>query len=83
MKATHSDLQALVAKDVKISRDGETYRGMLMGQVKDYCDDEPTDNRWIIYIIDEDDTFAAEIRFALNDGWMVLLDDSRRTSRGR
>ena len=47
MKARHSDLQALVAKEVEISKDGEIYRGMLMGQVKDYCDDEPKDNRWI------------------------------------
>jgi hypothetical protein len=34
MKDTHSDLQALIAKEVEISKDGEIYRGMLMGQVK-------------------------------------------------
>jgi hypothetical protein len=82
MKARHSDLQALVAKEVEISKDGEIYRGMLMGQVKDYCDDEPEDNRWIIYILDEEGTYASEIRFALNDGWKVSLDDSRDLSRG-
>jgi hypothetical protein len=82
MKATHSDLQALVAKEVEISKDDENYRGMLMGQVKDYCDDEPEDNRWIIYILDEEGTYASEIRFALNDGWKVSLDDSRDLSQG-
>ena len=80
MKARHSDLQALVAKEVEISKDGEIYRGMLMGQVKDYCDDEPKDNRWIIYILDEEGTYASEIRFVLNDGWKVSLDDSRDVS---
>ena len=80
MKARHSDLQALVAKEVEISKDGEIYRGMLMGQVKDYCDDEPEDNRWIIYILDEEGTYASEIRFVLNDGWKVSLDDSRDVS---
>jgi hypothetical protein len=74
MKATA--LQALVAKEVEISKDGEIYRGMLMGQVKDYCDDEPKDNRWIIYLLDEEGTYASEIRFALNDGWKVSLYDS-------
>src|SRR5580700_10453061 len=39
MKATHSELEALVAKEVEISKDGEVYRGTLMGQVKDYDDD--------------------------------------------
>jgi hypothetical protein len=82
MKATHSDLQALVAKEVEIWKDDENYRGMLMGQVKDYCDDEPEDNRWIIYILDEEGTYASEIRFALNDGWKVSLDDSRDLSQG-
>lgn len=71
MKANHSDLQSLVAKEVEISKDGEIYRGTLMGQVKDYEDDEPTDNRWIVYIHDQDDIYAGEIRFALNDGWKV------------
>jgi hypothetical protein len=80
MKARHSDLQALVAKEVEISKDGEIYRGMLMGQVKDYCDDEPEDNRWIIYILDEEGIYASEIRFVLNDGWKVSLDDSRDVS---
>jgi hypothetical protein len=81
MKATHSDLQALVAKEIEISKGGKIYCGMLMGQVKDYCDDEPKDNRWIIYILDEEGTYASEIRFALNDGWKVSLDDSRDLSR--
>src|SRR5271165_1849225 len=76
MKGTHSDLQALVAKEVEITKDGEIYRGVLMGQVKDYCDDEPKDNRWIIYILDEEGTYASEIRFALSEGWNVSLDDS-------
>ena len=80
MKGRHSDLQALVAKEVEISKDGEIYRGMLMGQVKDYCDDEPKDNRWIIYILDEEGTYVSEIRFALNDGWKVSLDDFRDVS---
>ena len=39
-------------------------------------DDEPKDNRWIIYILDEEGTYASEIRFALSDGWNVSLDDS-------
>jgi hypothetical protein len=76
MKVTHSDLQSFVAKEVEISKDGEIYRDMLMGQVKDYCDDEPEDNRWIIYILDEKDTYTSEIRFALGDGRKVSLDDS-------
>jgi hypothetical protein len=42
-----------------------------MGQVKDYDDDEPKDNRWIVYIHDQDDIYAGEIRSALNDGWKV------------
>jgi hypothetical protein len=82
MKATHSDLQALVAKEVEISKGGEIHRGMLMGQVKDFCDDEPEDNRWIIYVLDEQDTYASELRFALSDGWKVSLDDSRDLSQG-
>jgi hypothetical protein len=71
MKATHSELEALVAKEVEISKDGEVYRGTLMGQVKDYDDDEPKDNRWIVYIHDQDDIYAGEIRFALHDGGKV------------
>ena len=82
MKVTHSDLQAFVAKEIEISKDGEIHRGMLMGQVKDFCDDEPEDNRWIVYILDEEDTYTSEIRFALNDGWKVSLDGSRDVSQG-
>ena len=33
MKASHTDLQALVAREVEISKNDEIYRGMLMGQV--------------------------------------------------
>ncbi len=71
MKAIHADLRELVAKEVEISKDYEIHRGMLMGQVRDYCDDEPTDDRWIIYILDEEGTYASEIRSALDDGWRV------------
>jgi hypothetical protein len=72
MKTAHSDVQALVAKQVEISKDGTTYRGILMGQVKDYCDDEPKDDRWIVYSIDEEDTYTSEFRFDLRDGWKVV-----------
>ncbi len=82
MKVTRSDLEAMVAREVEISKDGELYRGMLMGQVSDYCDDEPEDKRWMIYIIDEGGTYASEIRFALSDGWKVSLDDTRDLSQG-
>jgi hypothetical protein len=57
------DLRALVGKQVKIERDGVTYKGVLMGEVfRHVRGNKIASKRWVLF---------TETYFRANDGWTV------------